>query len=108
MTGMCLKKGNSKSHRERFNLLTWAISVTKNEEKLNSFNIQISFCTRSSLSTSLVRTAFSPGLKVPESRRKVTGHCHLHCEVEVSGKVPSSMNWRGTESNILHSSMKSH
>lgn len=33
MTGMCLKKGNSVSHRERFSLQTWAISIIKNEEK---------------------------------------------------------------------------
>lgn len=61
MTGMCLKKGNSQSHRERFSLLTQAISIIKNEEK--NFNIQISSCTRGPLCTSLVRTAFSPGLK---------------------------------------------
>lgn len=89
---MCLKKGNSESHRKRFSLLVWAISVIKNEEKcFISFNIQISFCTRGSLSTG--KNSSSPGLKdFTESKRGVTGHCHLHCGAEVSGKVPSPMN----------------
>lgn len=114
MTGMCLKKGNSKFHREGFSLLTRAIFYHKEWRKFFSFNIQISFCTRGSVSTSLVRTAFSPELKdSTESKKKVTGHCHLHCEAEVSGKTSPApwieeAHWRATYCTVPSSPIDFH
>lgn len=68
----------------------------KNNEKwfFISFQIQIYFCTRCSLSTWLARTAFSSWVK--DSRESKITEEPAGCGAVPSGKQPSPMAWGGT------------